>query len=182
MNASSAPGAASEPPEVWLRGPVEGVAAPLQPVVHSLLQVGEEMDRLLPSLGADALLARPGGAASTSFHVRHMLGSLDRLLTYAEGRQLSDAQRAAMADERSEPPLDGATLRDRVRAAIDDAIDRVRRMPVAELEARRLVGRGALPSTLLGLLVHAAEHTQRHAGQAVTTAKIARGLRDGAAG
>ena len=163
-------------PEVWLRGPVAGFAAPLQPVVHSLLQVREELERTLPGLSPAQLAARPGGAASVGYHVRHLIGSLDRLLTYAEGRLLSDVQLAAMRSESREEEEDADALLALLRGGIDAALERVGRAPVDRLGEERRVGRSGLPSTLLGLLFHAAEHSTRHAGQTVTTAKIVRGL------
>ena len=163
-------------PEVWLRGPVEGVPAPLQPVVHSLLQVREELETVLAELTPAQLAARPGGAASVSYHVRHLLGSLDRLLTYAEGGPLAEAQLQAMRAESQHDPRGADALAALVRAEIDVAIERVRRAPVDGLFEERRVGRAGLPSTVVGLLFHAAEHSTRHAGQVVTTAKIARGL------
>lgn len=163
-------------PEVWLRGPVPGVAAPLQPVVHSLLQVREELERTLPALTAAQLHARPGGAASVAYHVRHLLGSLDRLVTYAEGASLSAAQLQALAAEQAEGDADADTLLAQLRDGIDRALERVRATPVERLAEARRVGRAGLPSTVMGLLFHAAEHSTRHAGQAVTMAKVVRGL------
>ena len=170
------------PTEVWLRGPVEGVPAPLQPAVHALLQVGEELARLLPGLDAEAIAATPGGAASIGFHVRHLVGSTDRLLTYAEGRPLSDEQRAALASESRAPMAGdtGASLAALARTAIDGAVERIRRTPPESLGDPRSVGRAALPSTVGGLLFHAAEHAARHAGQVITTARIVSGLATGA--
>lgn len=163
-------------PEVWLRGPVPGVAAPLQPVVHSLLQVREELEATLADMRPADLDARPGGAASVAYHVRHLVGSLDRLLTYAEGGSLSAAQLDALAAERADDGADAESLRSLARDAIDGAIERVRRTPAERLAEERRVGRAGLPSTVLGLLFHAAEHSTRHSGQAVTTAKIVHGV------
>jgi uncharacterized damage-inducible protein DinB len=49
---------------------------------------------------------------------------------------------------------------------------RIRALDVAHLNDARTVGKKELPTTLGGLLVHVADHTQRHVGQAVTTSKI----------
>jgi hypothetical protein len=57
---------------------------------------------------------------------------------------------------------------------IDEALNQLRRTPVESLGAAREVGRAKLPSTVLGLLFHAAEHTSRHVGQLITTLKIVR--------
>lgn len=168
-------------PEVWLRGPVPDVLPELQPVAHSLLQVREEVEAAL-SLSPEQLSARPGGAASIGFHLAHLAGSLDRLLTYARDETLNAAQRAALDAEQREggpgQPPDAPALDVLVRAALD-AIDRalaqVRATPLCTLDEARAVGRARLPSTVRGLLVHAAEHAQRHSAQIITTAKVLRG-------
>ena len=159
-------------PEVWLRGAIPGVPPPLMPVVHSLLQVREEIEAIVPSLSAEDMRARPGGAASIAFHLSHLAGSLDRLLTYARGEALAAAQVAHLDAEES-PDLDApAALLRLALAAIDSALVQVRSTPIDTLHEPRRVGRAALPSTVGGLLFHAAEHAQRHAGQIATTAKI----------
>lgn len=167
-------------PEVWLRGPVEGVPAPLQPAAHAILQAREELHRAVAGLDDALLWARPGGAAAVGFHLRHVAGVVDRLLAYAEGRALDDAQRAALAAE-GEPGATAAELLALVDAAVDRAVAAYRAADPATLHAPRAVGRAGLPSTVLGLLFHAAEHAQRHAGQAGTTATVVRGLYPGAA-
>ncbi len=111
-----------------------------------------------------------------AFHLRHMARSLDRLLTYAEGRQLTDAQLEALRSELSEV-VQGGQVREEFRAGLQMAMERVRAISPETFEQGREVGRGRLPSTVGGLLVHCAEHTQRHAGQAITTAKVVVGLR-----
>lgn len=161
--------------EVWLRGPVEGVPAALQPAAHAILQAREELHRAVDGLDDALLWARPGGAAAVGFHLRHVAGVVDRLLTYAEGRALDDAQRAALATE-GEPGETAATLLALVDAAVDRAVAAYRAADPSTLHAPRAVGRAGLPSTVLGLLFHAAEHAQRHAGQAGTTATVVRGL------
>lgn len=161
-------------PEVWLRGPVRDVPGLLQPVVHALMQVREEVGRALLPLDAAAIWTRPGRAASVGFHARHLVGALDRLLTYARGEALSPAQLAALRreGEPGDPPDTGERLAADVSAAIDLAIAQVRATPLATLADARSVGRAQLPTTVLGLLVHAAEHSSRHAGQLVTTSLI----------
>jgi hypothetical protein len=168
----------SSQPEVWLRGPVADVSPLLQPVAHALLQAWEDTERELSGLEPAVIWARPGGAASIGFHVRHMTGSLDRLLTYAVGRVLNDAQRAALAAEAQDAgTVTAAQLLSELRAGIDAALSQLRATDAESLAGARTVGRAALPSTLIGLLFHAAEHTTRHAGQVITTARILRGLR-----
>jgi uncharacterized damage-inducible protein DinB len=159
-------------PEVWLRGPVAGVPQEIMPVVHSLLQVREELEAVVPSLSQEQLWARPGGAAPVGFHLRHLAGSLDRLLTYARGEQLNDTQLAWLKGEGTAGPEPAAQLLQIAQRAIDVALHQVRTTRVWTLHEPRTVGRAGLPSTVLGLLFHAAEHAQRHAGQIVTTAKM----------
>lgn len=163
-------------PEVWLRGPVEGYAPELQPVAHALLQVREEIERHAATLTDAQLWARPGGAASIGFHLRHLAGSLDRLLTYARGEGLSAPQVSFLNQER-EPGTPPASVREVLTIAtegIDRALERVRRTDVATLLESRTVGRAQLPTTVLGLLFHAAEHASRHAGQITTMSQVVR--------
>jgi uncharacterized damage-inducible protein DinB len=159
-------------PEVWLRGPLPDVIPELQPVAHSLMQVREEIAEAA-SVSAAQLWARPGGAASIGFHLMHLAGSLDRLLTYARGRTLNAAQRDALAGEDREDT--SRTAADLVTAALD-ALDRalvqVQATALCTLDEAREVGRARLPSTVLGLLVHAAEHAQRHSAQIITMRKV----------
>lgn len=163
-------------PEVWLRGAVDGVDPWLQPAAHALLQTLEDMQNVLSGLSTDEIWTAPGGAASVGFHVLHLIGSTDRLLTYARGETLSDAQRARLAAEKHPVRADAASLLEDLRTTIDAALEQLRRTPPASLQEPRTVGRAALPTTVVGLLFHAGEHAQRHAGQAVTTAKIVRAL------
>lgn len=169
-------------PEFWLRGPVPGVPPPLQPVAHALLQAAEDVAEAIGALSPEELYRRPGGAASVAFHCAHLAGATDRLLTYARGEALSPAQRAALAaealvDAPGAPPEGAPAWTARVTTAIEAALAQVRATDPARLADGREVGRAKLPSTVLGLLVHAAEHAARHAGQIVTTARIVRGLR-----
>jgi len=164
-------------PEVWLRGALPDVAPLLQPVAHSLLQCRLEVRAAVPTLTVAMLWATPAGAASAGYHVRHAIGSLDRLLTYARGEQLSSAQqRALVAEKRADERDDIAdVLVTEFGEAVERALVQVRGTDPASLLEPREVGRARLPSTVIGLLFHAAEHTQRHVGQLVTTAKIVRG-------
>jgi hypothetical protein len=164
-------------PEPWMRGAVDGVPPLLQPVAHSLIFVREELQRVLPSLTPAHLWARPSGAASIGFHVRHVIGSLDRLLTYARGEALSAEQLRGLKVEAEpgEPPAGAAQLIAEAEAAIAQAMAQVRTTPEDSLLHPRGVGRRRLPSTVIGLLFHAAEHAQRHVGQIVTTAGVVAG-------
>ena len=161
-------------PEVWLRGPVPDISPLLQPVAHALLQCREEVAQNVEGLTAEQIWTSPSGAASIGYHVRHAAGSLDRLFTYARGEQLSADQRAALAAERQPDlaPNAIARLLAGFNEAVERALEQLRRTDESRLLDARAVGRAQLPSTVLGLLFHAAEHTQRHAGQVATTVRI----------
>jgi uncharacterized damage-inducible protein DinB len=163
-------------PEPWLRGPVPGVPPLLQPVAHALLQAREDIRRVVTPLDAGALWARPGGAASVGFHVRHAAGALDRLFSYARGETLTPAQLASMRGETAAEEQGRASVRELVagfEAQVERALAQLRDTPADRLTDAREVGRAKLPSTVIGLLFHGAEHTQRHVGQAIATAKVA---------
>jgi len=162
-------------PEVWLRGPLPDYIDELQPVAHSLLQVREELEGVT-TMTAAQLWARPGGAASVGFHLRHLAGSLDRLFTYARGKQLNVSQYEYLAGEEHARAETAEVLVHDAQAAIDRALLQVRGTPLCTLDESREVGRHGLPSTVLGLLFHAAEHAQRHSAQIITTAKVVRGM------
>ena len=165
-------------PEVWLRGAVEGVTPLLQPVAHSLIQAREDVEERIAPLTAEQLWTRPNGAASIGFHVRHAAGSLDRLFTYARGEALSPEQMAAFkAEQEPDNSPDAASRLTRAFGlAIDRALDQVRGTSEDTLTTPRAVGRAQLPSTVLGLLFHGAEHTHRHVGQMITTIKVVASL------
>ena len=164
-------------PEAWLRGPVRGVDPWLMPAAHALVQIREDLGAVTEGLTGAQLRARPGGAASVEFHLRHVAGSIDRLMTYARGEVLSDAQRrAAAAEGTPDDDPDPAALLAALRAAVEAALSQLRSTDPGTLLDPRAVGRAALPSTVLGLLFHAAEHAQRHTGQAIATAKVVRAL------
>ncbi len=168
-------------PEPWLRGPVPDVPPLLQPAAHALLQAREDVRGTLTALDPAALWTSPGhGAPSVGWHVRHAAGSLDRLTTYARGAALDDAQRAALAAEPTPGSADAATLLATFEAQVERALTQLRATPEAALLEPRTVGRAALPSTVVGLLFHAAEHTQRHVGAIVATARVVGGRREGA--
>jgi uncharacterized damage-inducible protein DinB len=163
--------------EPWLRGTLTEVDAVRRQVIHALQLAGEDIERWCVGLSDAEMNARPFGLASVAFHLRHIARSLDRLLTYAEGKALSGAQMDALASE-----MEGGAFAEEVlaeaRAGLGEAHHRVLMISPATYEEKRGVGRAMLPSTVGGLLVHCAEHTQRHVGQAVTTAKVAIGARN----
>jgi hypothetical protein len=167
-------------PEVWLRGPVPGFEPLLLPVVHALLQVREDVAGLVERVPPAHVWARPGGAASIGFHVRHTGGALDRLFTYARGEALDEDQMRALRAEADpgSPPVRLEQLASEVNGVIDRALEQLRGTPLDALRTPRAVGKRQLPSTTLGLLFHAAEHSTRHAGQAITTAKVLGGGSD----
>lgn len=172
--------APAQQPEVWLRGPVPGVPTPLQPVAHALLQALEDAERLTVDLRSSDLWTSPGGAATIGFHLRHAAGSLDRLLTYARGEALSEDQRSALAAEKERAPDVTAALLLRIfRDTIEGGLAQLRSTAEADLDEPRSVGRAAYPSTVRGLLHHAAEHTARHVGQISTTLRILQTPRHG---
>lgn len=166
-------------PEPWLRGPLPGVPAPLQPAAHAFIMAREDVESAVTGLTNEQVWAQPGGIAAIGFHLAHLAGATDRLLTYARGDAMTDAQKTALALERSittaRPPLAG--LLSGWQRTVDAALAQLASTPEATLAEPRFVGRAQLPSTVLGLLFHAAEHAARHTGQIVTTAKIVRGLK-----
>jgi uncharacterized damage-inducible protein DinB len=158
--------------EAWLRGPVAGVAPVLQPAAHALIQANEDVAGLAPSVPTDVLWAERG-AATAGFHLLHMAGALDRLFGYARGEGLREAQKTILrAEAVRHPELDGETLAAQVATAVDRAIDQLRATDAERVFDERRVGRAGLPSTVLGLLFHGAEHATRHAGQFITTVRL----------
>ena len=154
--------------EPWLRGTLKEFDAVRRQVLHALELAEEDVARWCGELDEQQMEARPFGVAPVGFHLRHIARSLDRLLTYAEGRQLSEQQLAALATE-----MGGAAgAFEEFRAGVGAAMERVKAIDPATFEETREVGRSRLPTTVGGLLVHCAEHTQRHVGQAITTARV----------
>jgi hypothetical protein len=160
--------------EFWLRGPVPGILPLLQPAAHALLQACQEVNGLMATFPDALLWARPGGVASAGFHLQHLAGVLDRLSTYASDRPLNESQLADLATEGS--PVEGqstvAELLNRFNIQIDKALEQIGETLEESLLEPRAVGRARLPSNVLGLLFHAAEHTQRHTGQLLVTTRI----------
>jgi uncharacterized damage-inducible protein DinB len=161
----------TQPPEPWLRGTLRDVPAVPRAVMHALELGGEDLQRWCGGLSDTQINARPGGLPSVAFHLRHIARSLDRLLTYAEGHGLSESQLAAMKTE-LDPGATREELFSELNSALTQSMMRVRAFDAGSFDQIRVVGRTQLPTTVAGLLVHVADHTQRHVGQAVTTAKI----------
>ncbi|MDE1178341.1 MAG: DinB family protein [Edaphobacter sp.] len=165
----------SEKVEPWLRGTLTEVDAVRRGVLHALELAAEDMARWCDPLNGVEMEERPLGLPSVGFQVRHIARSLDRLLTYAEGAALSERQLKALKDEESHVDRE-ATLME-FAEAIEVSIRRVRAFAAKDYAEPRFVGRKKLPTSLGGLLVHIADHTQRHVGQAITTAKVVIALR-----
>ena len=163
-------------PEPWLRGPVPNILDLLQPVAHAFIAAREDVVAPLDGLTPPQLWQRPGGAASIGWHLMHLTGATDRLLTYARGEALTDAQKAALSGERTDPdPTGSATeLLETWNETVGRALRQLAATRDADLRTPRAVGRMQLPTTVLGLLFHAAEHATRHVGQIITTAKMVR--------
>jgi uncharacterized damage-inducible protein DinB len=161
----------STAPEPWLRGALPTADPLTAPIVFALQQAREDLTRYLAPLSIHQIWATPHSLGSVGFHVRHIAQSTDRLLTYAEGRQLSADQMSALKDEE----IPGAGSED-LLAEINSSFDRVeafiRTLDRTRLIDPREVGRKRLPTTVIGLLIHIAEHTQRHVGQAISAAKL----------
>jgi uncharacterized damage-inducible protein DinB len=158
-------------PEPWLRGTLTEVPSVHRGVLHALELAGEDLLRWCGQLSDEQLNQRPAQIASVAFHLRHISRSLDRLLSYAEGRSLNTEQLEALRSEGS-PGATRKELFDELSAALASSAERIRKLSHSDLEAARNVGREKLPTRVGGLLVHVADHTQRHVGQAITTAKI----------
>ena len=172
---------ATKLPDAWLRGPVEGVHPMLLPAAHAFIQVDEDVLRAAAELPPQTLWLKPGGAASPGFHLKHLVGSTDRLFGYARGEGLTDAKKKFASQEGVAG--EGETLESLTQAAhaaMVGALDLLRATNTDQLLDAREAGAMRLPTTVLGSIFHAAEHAQRHAGQFVTTVKIIKGLGLGA--
>ena len=160
-------------PEPWLRGTLTELSAVQRAVLHALELAQEDLEVWCGGFSDAELNARRDGLAPLAFHLRHIARSMDRLLTYAENRELDEGQIAAMKAE-----LDAGAAHEELfgelAAAIWRAAHRIRSIDSARLEEPRVVGKKRLPTTVGGLLVHVADHTQRHVGQAITTSKVVR--------
>ncbi|MDB5268544.1 MAG: metal-dependent hydrolase [Hymenobacter sp.] len=178
MSSPTFPSSSSpETREVWLRGPLPEIPPLLQPVAHALLQAREELNAAMPNFPPTLLNERPGGVASVGFHLQHLAGVLDRTFTYARAEALSESQQAALAAENLPLTIEADTVQklvQRFSAQVDSALAQLRSTDEATLTEARGVGRAQLPSTVIGLMVHAAEHTTRHLGQLLVTAKWVR--------
>jgi uncharacterized damage-inducible protein DinB len=157
--------------EPWLRGTHTDVDAVTRQILHALELADEDVARWCDGLTDAEMNAHPFGLPPVAFHLRHIARSLDRLLSYAEGTQLDATQKTALETELNRGATREGVLAE-FTAALKSAAARVRAFWPEQYNTPRGVGRNTLPSTIGGLLVHCADHTQRHVGQAVTTAKL----------
>jgi uncharacterized damage-inducible protein DinB len=159
--------------EYWLRGPVEDVPAMLQPAAHTLLQARDEVQRALIDFPVDKLWAKPASVASVGFHLQHLAGVIDRLFTYAKEEALNQEQLDYLLTEGKR--TDSITIADLLQhfnEKVDSAIMQIKKTNPVELDQPRTVGRKKIPTTLIGLIFHAAEHVMRHTGQLLVTAAV----------
>ena len=160
-------------PEVWMRGFIAEVPSLLQPVAHAILQVREEVNALLVNFPDSKLWIRPNGMASVGFHLQHLRGVLDRLFTYALGKSLTEEQFAYLQKEGKEDDrISSIQLVHQLNNQVDVAIEQLKATPESDLLKLRGIGRKQIPTNVLGLLFHAAEHSQRHTGQLMVTVKV----------
>jgi hypothetical protein len=159
--------------EPWLRGPISGVHPLVMPTLHAFAQAREDLARWTDDLSDAAIWMRPHGLAPVGFHLRHIAGSVERLTTYLRGERLTSEQLEAIRQEMDAGPGRAALL-DLTNQAFDQSEQTIRELDPAVLGAARAVGRKQLPTTVIGLVVHLAEHTQRHVGELIVTAKLAR--------
>jgi len=165
---------ADNKPEVWLRGPLPGVPALLQPIAHALLQAREEINELMTGFPEALLWEKTAGLASPGFHLQHLAGVLNRLFTYAANEQLSLQQLEYLKSE-GKPPVEAysvETLLQVFNKQVDDCINQLKNTDESTLTESRGVGRAKLSSTIIGLYTHSAEHTMRHTGQLLVTVKV----------
>ncbi|MFM9909884.1 MAG: DinB family protein [Chitinophagaceae bacterium] len=159
--------------EYWLNGPIENIPPLLQPVAHALLQSRDEIKEALNGFSENLIWQKPGGSASVAFHVQHIPGVIDRLFTYAKGEELSQHQLEYLSMEGKEQEnIKMETLISQLDVQVDKAIEQLRYISENSLLEHRGVGRKKIPSNVIGLLFHAAEHVQRHSGQLLVTAKV----------
>ncbi len=159
--------------EAWLNGAVENISSLLQPVAHALLQAKKEVNKLMLNFNESHLWDKPAGVASVGFHLQHLTGVLDRQFTYARGESLTEEQ-FKFLNEEGKPAANITTFAaiEHFNKQVDASLEQLSKTNETTLTEYRSVGRKRLPSTVIGLLFHAAEHTMRHVGQLTVTVKI----------
>jgi hypothetical protein len=160
--------------EVWQRGPVENIPALLQPVAHALLQAQEELHEMMSGFSEKLLWERPGGIASPAFHLQHLTGVLDRLFTYAKEQALNEDQLYSLSIEGNKDKCTFGlkTMLEKFDKQVTISLYELSKTNIDALTAKREIGRQKIPTTLIGLYVHAAEHTMRHIGQLLVTVRV----------
>lgn len=163
--------------EFWQRGPIENIPALLQPIAHALLQAREEVHNIMTEFPEDLLWERPAGVASPAFHLQHLTGVVNRLFTYARMEPLTKEQYGALAIEgkQEETKAGMKELISLFDKQVDAALEELKTVDPETLTEARGVGRKQIPTTLIGLYFHAAEHSMRHVGQLLVTARILKG-------
>lgn len=162
--------------EVWQRGPIDDIPALLQPAAHALLQAVEDVEKEMASFPPSLLWEKPAGVASVGFHLKHLKGVLERLFTYSRGEILNEQQLEYLKHE--SVPANGDShqvLVEHFKQQVARAIDELKGIDVATLTETRGIGRKQIPTTVIGLIFHAAEHSQRHVGQLLVTARMLKG-------
>ena len=160
-------------PEPWLRGPLPGVEPAIASILFAFQQAREDLEKHTEGLSREQIWARPHGLTPLGFHLRHIAGSVERLIAYLLGRDLSDAQMTALRNE-MDPSASREELLESIHQSLDDAERVIRSTHPGAFPEPRFVGRKRLPTTVAGLAIHIAEHTQRHVGQAIGAAKLVR--------
>jgi uncharacterized damage-inducible protein DinB len=171
-------------PEPWLRGPIPEIHPLTAPILYAFQQAREDLAKHTAGLTAEQLWAQPHGFGSAGFHIRHIAGSTERLMAYLQNRELTPTQLDALRTEEANPTQNrdregaGPTTREELLQLLDHTFEEaetvVRAIDPATLTEPRTVGRKKLLTTVIGLLTHIAEHTQRHVGQAISACKLAR--------
>jgi uncharacterized damage-inducible protein DinB len=161
-------------PEPWMRGPIPGVSPLVAPILYAFQHAREDLAKHTDGLTPDQLWATPHGFGSVGFHIRHIAGSTGRLLTYLQGGALTADQLRELDDEKRPLGIPREELLALLDRALADAETVIRAIDPATLAEPRAVGRQRLPTTVIGLLIHIAEHTQRHVGQAISAVKWSR--------
>jgi hypothetical protein len=160
--------------EVWQRGPLQNIPLLLQPVAHALLQAREELHDMMNTFPEKLLWERPADVASPAFHLQHLTGVLDRLFTYARKESLTHEQLHALSIEGNQHETSSSMMEliELFNKQVDLSIRELHEVNIDMLTEVRTVGRKLIPTTLIGLYVHAAEHTMRHIGQLLVTVKV----------
>ena len=157
--------------EPWLSGEHQDVDPVLRPILFSLEQAKQDLRHWTTGISDTEVWARPHGLASIGFQLRHIAGSVDRLYSYCRSEKLTELQMEFMRAEMEPGAGLGELLKD-IETTFDRVVAAVKSMPISAIRDHRSVGRKQLPTTVIGLLIHIAEHTQRHVGQAIVTARV----------